>query len=69
MKYGKVLTNSKMRISLADQGRLEEGGSGWATADPCFSCATLIRYSKATVQTLGSGHENLGLSDATSEYI
>ena len=31
---------------------------------------TLISYSKITmVQTLRSGHENLGLSDATREYI
>ena len=46
--------------------RLEERGSGQATTNPRFRCATLIRYSKATrVQTPGSGHEDPGLSDAT----
>ena len=31
---------------------------------------TLISYGEATkVQAPGSGHENLGLSDATREYI
>ena len=57
--------SSNMRISRADQGRLEERGSGQATANPHFRCATLISYSKAiTVQTLGSGHEDSGLSES-----
>ena len=65
IKYGKVLTSSKMKISRADQRMLEERGSGQATANPRSRCATLIRYSKAaTIQTPGSGHEDPGLTES-----
>jgi len=65
MKYEKVLTGSKMRISRADQGGLEERGSGQATANSHFRYATLIRYNKAaTVQTAGSRYEDSGLSES-----
>ena len=60
-----------MRISRADQGRLEERGSGQVTVNPCFCCTTLIRHSKATtIQTPGSGHEDPRLSESnpTSTY-
>jgi len=68
-----VLTSSKR--GLESQSGEELGGRATAMSklllrhsessreDPL---CTLISYSKATkVQSLGSGHENLGLSDAT----
>ena len=71
MKYEKVLTNSKMRISLGHQG--EAGRRKVRTGNRKFTLPlrTLINYSKAaTVQTSGSGHEDPGLSasNPTSTY-
>ena len=59
MKYGKVLTSSKMRISRAYQGEAGRRRVQIGNCNPRFCCATLISYSKtATVQTPGSGHED-----------
>ena len=50
--------------------RMEERGSRQATANPRPRCATLIRYSKTTtIQTLGSGHEDPGLSKSNPVSI
>ena len=62
MKYWKVLTSSKMRISRADQGEAERRRVQMATTNPRSRCATLIYYNKAAmVQTPGFGHEDPGL--------
>ena len=71
MKYRKILTSSKMRSRELIKGRLEERGSGQATANPRFHYATLIRYYKdTTIPTLRSGHEDPELSESnpTSTY-
>ena len=65
MKYGKVLTSSKRRISRADQGEAGRKRVRIGNRNPTLPLCTLISCSKATtVQTLGSGHEGAGLSES-----
>jgi len=65
MKYGKVLTTNKMRISGADQGEAIRKRVRTSNRYFTLSLRTLIRYNKVTtVQTLGSGHEDPGLSES-----